>query len=781
MWLNETLTLKGRIAIKNYISETPDDQLSWSDFNTKGFNEINMSEDDFIDGMKIFKKDLNLSKSETVPEEPKVEEPKVEEPKAEEIKAEEPKTEPAYTEEKPAEEIETEDGPESAEETVSTPTDAELEKEAEEDLTSDQTEVDFGNDVNAGIYKIAKTQWPFMYQTLLRCKKKMGAEFDFELVGEEVVNQRQLYTNNPYESSYGFKMMPFWGDPVNIPVYLVKITAKIKNNDWEIIAIVNKVPSQKGISITPINSNYEVPTKYYSYEKIECDHCTRNRDRVFGAIVYNLNTKEYRMVGKSCLKEYTGLDPVGILALSHVYNVARHWDPMPGGGKAKYYDVNDVLLIATAAIKLFGYVKPTYAGSTRWGGSIYEEDETCTRALVRNIYNHVYFGVPQKLSTEAEKVLNYIQEHLKELREESQKAKAHMATLDTENDTFKMSVKVALSGNLIVNSQLGLVCSFPQIYARFVMEDAKKKELAGFTPNNEFYPAQISDIVRIDDIYKIIKGKETSRGTLIVTILTKSGYEFTAFVMPSEIPEDVSTIGRVIGKVYRFNEFRGKKSTVLNNAKFVTTTDMYFSNGDEEPEKPLGEIKDKITIIPKEVIAGPEQSASFAWNQITYYSTLTIIDTLDHKFYWVCSNEDIYTHPDSLVGKKVTGAIKKIEKDIEGHIVSYTIGGHVKITESESNSQSRLRECHFAELPRNRNKYNNLIDNLFDNAINKVLDGMINENIDLEKEPEETSSEEQDLVDDFFARQTYEDELAYQAMLDTYEMDEDGFCDGFSR
>jgi hypothetical protein len=84
-------------------------------------------------------------------------------------------------------------------------------------------------------------------------------------------------------------------------------------------------------------------------------------------------------------------------------------------------------------------------------------------------------------------------------------------------------------------------------------------------------------------------------------------------------------------------------------------------------------------------------------------------------------------------------------------------------------------------LPRNRNKYNNLIDNLFDNAINKVLDGMINENIDLEKEPEETSSEEQDLVDDFFARQTYEDELAYQAMLDTYEMDEDGFCDGFSR
>lgn len=686
---NEALDIFGRIAIRDYIKSTEDKDISWENFNSSGANTVGLSEDDFLEAIKIFKgDDFKISKISTpdAKEEPK------EEPK-EEVKIE-PKVEPKV--EEPVESQPEDNEPETAEDNIFTPTDEELEKELDKDMESCDPEVDLGNNIHRGEYRIAKNQWPHVYEALIRCQKRMGGEFTFAIMGEDVVEQKQLYTGNPYTNQ---PHRVFWGNPLHIPVYIVKIVSRVKENNWEVVAICQHEKSQKGIIITPINEDHQVPAEFYSKQNIQCDHCHTNRDRIFGAIVYNNASKEYRMVGKACLKEYTGIDPTDLLALSHVYSVARHWDPQNVSGK-NYYDLMDALVIASAAIKVYGYVKAEYQGRGRWGEGIYYEDDTCTRRIVRYILKHSFEDPKAFSDPQAKRVAEYVENHYDDLADFATKAKDYMGSLDNLVDDFKHNVQVVLSGYLVTEKQLGLVCSFPQIYGRFVTGEENKKAMKdnNIVRNNLYYPGEEGDVVTITNINKLVKGGQTRTGNWIVTVYTNDGYELTVFLPESKLPADLNTVVKIIGKIYRFNEFRGNKSTTLTNVIFYTEEDAYFNN--QRAQAPvLGQVKDKITFTCKKAEAGPEKSASFSWNSITYYATITMTDTNNNILNWNCSNPDIYTNPEQLVGKQITGTIKDVNKDVEGIITSYYIGGRVKVSEStQLNNKNKLIESSLEDI-----------------------------------------------------------------------------------
>ena len=777
--LNEGLTLKGRIAIRNYLANTNESDISWDNFNASGSNTCGITEDDFIEGIGIFNKNVKITKSEPKKEpEAPVEEPKKpEEPKPVETKPVEDtpvETAPEVTSE--------EDDPdgETPEETVAAPSDAECEKELAKDDASEAEEIDLGNDVNHGIYKIYKGQWPYLYDNLLRCKKKMGAEFDFKIIGEDVVHQRQLYTSNPFES-WQSRSMPFWGNPEDIPVYVIEITSKVKENNWVVVAIVQHAKTQSGITISPLPGGdvtedmiVNIPKEYNFLDNIACDHCNTHRDRSLGFIVYNTETKEYRMIGRSCMKEYTGIDPTGLLALAHVFNVARHWDPLYTGAWArKYYDISDALLLASAATKLYGYVKRNCVGEDRWH-KIYDGPANATLEVVKRILEGTWDAKENTATRELDtKVIQYANEHYKELMSFKDEVVNYINNMDIGYDVFKQNLKTALSGTLILKKQLGLVVCAPSMYSRFLADEEKKKAFNDLPRNNEFYPGNRGDIIKIENIVSATKSpKPTSRGSYILTFLTEDGYELSAFVDPNDIPEDLTKITSVVGKIYNFNEFRGKKSTTLVNVKFHMENEDYF--GDSiAAVKPLGNLKDKITFTVAKVQTGPVRSFQVSWNNYASYMPLTLIDNLGNKIIWNCYNDDIYDNANILVGKQVTGTIKKIERDVEGNISSYKIGGRVKVDGIESSdenqpiseSNEKLTECHFSELPRNKHKKE--LQAKFDSVIDKTLEKL--------NEP----TDEQ--IEACMQQQAAEDEALLDAFLDCYEYDEGGWCDGFAR
>lgn len=748
--LNEALSLKGRIAIKNYVAETEDDKISWQDFNDLGYNTLDMSEDDFIEGIRIFKKNLNIEKSLNVTDNKKSEEP-IKKPEAEE------KVEPA-NDESSAELANT--TPES--DTTTTETESENTSEPEvnaedtgdseddDDGADDPTAApkvpmgpttesglekelasydglqfsDEGNDYRHGIYQIPIYKWPKVYEALERCKKKLPTKFSYEIIGEEDV------PCSHYSYSYcGFGQFMSDRTVYRTRVYNVKITAELKNEDWEVVAVAEQVPSQDHVCVVSV-TDVPVPEKFNNLSKIDCEHCHQNRSRRVGAIVHNLKTSEFRLVGSACLKDYTKLDPVGVLELAHIHTVSTSVSFGDGGfddngpheNSYKYLNLDTALIIAAAAVRLFGYIKPTRF-ETRWGYS-YEDDATTTRRIVREGYRYLQNPRDKITDPEIKQVFEYISRNYDELKDFCDKARDYMATVDFGDDTFKTAVQNALSGRIISKKQVGLISCFPQVYGRFVTEEENKKNASKFNLNNEFYPGKVGDLIDLKNIAKVIKGGQTRTGSYIITIYTDNGYEFTAFAQESDFPSDWDSVSRVTGTIYKFNEFRGKKSTTLNRIKFYTQEDEYFGVSNDASTVPIAEEGKHAHFTIASVDAGPEQSASFSWNSITYYSKLTIKDTEGNVFYWSCSNPDIYEHPENLVGKKMDALVKKIYRNNDLSISAYKLGGRVKVLESVDTNKSRVRE-------------NNDLENIFVDAaaeldFTNLIDSAMEDDADLQ-------------------------------------------------
>lgn len=131
------------------------------------------------------------------------------------------------------------------------------------------------------IYPIFEGNMPRLEKKLNRIKnkcKKYGCEFSYKVVGEE------------YRKHEGMA----------IRFVLVEAEGTAVINGWEFVAEVEHTENGNIIRGTGI----EVPERYYHCEPI-CEHCKTNRRRKYVYIVRNTQTGEFKMVGKSCLNDYT--------------------------------------------------------------------------------------------------------------------------------------------------------------------------------------------------------------------------------------------------------------------------------------------------------------------------------------------------------------------------------------------------------------------------------------------------------------------------------------------
>lgn len=101
-----------------------------------------------------------------------------------------------------------------------------------------------------------------------------------------------------------------------------------------------------------------------------CDHCGTNRARSVTFIVES-KRGELRQVGKSCLREYTGIDPETAAAWASIREIlleddwggydidemTRRYKPM--------YPVDEVIALAVDSVKAKGYIKSDMPNSTK--------------------------------------------------------------------------------------------------------------------------------------------------------------------------------------------------------------------------------------------------------------------------------------------------------------------------------------------------------------------------------------------------------------------------------
>lgn len=174
---------------------------------------------------------------------------------------------------------------------------------------------------------------------------KYGCEFHFEELGESFRKVKDEDTGVVRTARF----------------ITVDVSGKAQISNWEFIATIEH--SNPINIIRSFRPEIEIPEHFYTADTY-CEHCKTRRVRKDTYIVRNTETGEFKQVGKSCLKDFTGgLSAENIASyISWFDEVIRGEAVEPG---FKHYDETAwILQNAVEAVRLYGFTKTEAYGDS---------------------------------------------------------------------------------------------------------------------------------------------------------------------------------------------------------------------------------------------------------------------------------------------------------------------------------------------------------------------------------------------------------------------------------
>ena len=124
-------------------------------------------------------------------------------------------------------------------------------------------------------------------------------------------------------------------------------------NNWKFIATIETSPN--GNIIKQYATDIEVPD-FYKTCKLVCDHCNTKRARKSTYLIQNVETGEFKQVGKSCLADYThGLDAEGVASYVAMFDELIRGEAVDASSNTAYYETVEVLKVAEELVSKLGY------------------------------------------------------------------------------------------------------------------------------------------------------------------------------------------------------------------------------------------------------------------------------------------------------------------------------------------------------------------------------------------------------------------------------------------
>lgn len=369
--------------------------------------------------------------------------------------------------------------------------------------------------------------------------EKYGCEFHFAEVGEEF---RTIELED--------------GSEVVARFILVEAEGIAKVNGWRFVAVIEH--TDKGNIINKA-FEIEVPERYYTSSSV-CEHCNSNRNRKDTYLVMNEETGEFKQVGKSCLKDFTGgMSAEGVAQYTSLFEELIEGEAPCGGYGEVYYPVKEFLMYVAETIKHFGYVRT-------------QDSEISTRDRAYNYFKVTHGGcflekVEERLRQEMESV-SFNANSNSELVE---KALEWLESQELDNN-YMHNLKTACSLEYTAYRNLGILASLFPTYNRELEYQAKKAEqerqraLQQASEQNSAYIGNEGDRVEIDvHSMECVTSWDTAYGvTRIYKIVDKKGNVYTWKTGNFIESEKVS---KVKGTVKSHNEYRGIKQTELTRCK----------------------------------------------------------------------------------------------------------------------------------------------------------------------------------------------------------------------
>ena len=265
---------------------------------------------------------------------------------------------------------------------------------------------------------------------------KYGCEFHFEELGETFRNVKD-------EDSGEIRTARF---------ITVDVSGKAQISNWEFIATIEH---SKPINIIrSFRPEVEIPEHFYTVDTY-CEHCKTRRYRKDTYIVRNTETGEFKQVGKSCLRDFTGG-----LSAEQVASYISWFDEIIKGeavepGFKRYDSTEEILQNAVESVRLYGFTKT----------EVYDGAVSTKQIVLEQVRQ---FGSYDK------RIINdgFNPDH----RGNAEKTKAIMAWVESlpHELGYISNLKATLARPYCETRDVGIICSAVASYNREIEYQARK-------------------------------------------------------------------------------------------------------------------------------------------------------------------------------------------------------------------------------------------------------------------------------------------------------------------
>ena len=333
-----------------------------------------------------------------------------------------------------------------------------------------------------------------------------------------------------------------YGTRHNVSVVDIEVTGYYKIGDYEFIASCEWIESEKSNIIKSATPDVEIPMCFTT--RCECDHCKTNHKRKYTVILRDIETGEFIQVGKSCLKDFTGVNIASYAAW------LSFWDSLEELTEASQrtrlprfqlnYEVDDILGQAIEQSKHGGYISTKVAEDN-------ETDSTSTRVKMAidgeaDKYGNVYYPL-YEITEETKDVIKTVKEFMNNHEDDS---------------AYIHNLKTLLHLKFIKWSNIGLVVS---AYGTYLRETAEKELKEKKVPSE--YVGTVGDKIEFTAVPQCIYSTYTDWGDMYIYRF-EVGNDVIIWKTSRLLSDDSITIK---AKVKEHSLYNGQKQTVITNGR----------------------------------------------------------------------------------------------------------------------------------------------------------------------------------------------------------------------
>lgn len=378
-------------------------------------------------------------------------------------------------------------------------------------------------------------------------------EFKFEAFEEKIekLNRKAKKLNLP-ETTYSITNefeKEFNEGPRKFKIKFLAISIiphEVKYGNYTFLGTIDRT-QENGLFINPVPGQ-TIPEKYHNSPN-HCDHCNTQRYRTETFIFQD--NQETKQVGRTCLKEFFGIDPIKeIELLQSIYTFIN--ESYDGYSRYdEYFDIHYILSIGLAHSKDFGFVSSKMAQEN--------DEKTSTKNEVISI---LFPGKHPDIQAFSKEYLNKAESYTEKANEILTWAKETFIN----NTEFEHNIRNIINSNSVSIKYFGYLLSLIPLHFKATQNQNEKIKIK---IKNEYYGIEKEKIQFEMECRSVYQMQSYYGFTTIITFINNEGYIFVWYASGEHNEFEKGMKYNIKATIKTHKEYKGTKQTVITRAKIV--------------------------------------------------------------------------------------------------------------------------------------------------------------------------------------------------------------------